>query len=165
MMYTEQELTELRAQKKKRMLCLFIPAALIVIAMAAVLVIRSQRAMEDTQAQIIVDVLTLLLGVLFIGGWGLFIKPLSCYERHIENLLHGRTHVCEDGTFSHLEEDESMVDGVAYYAMTLHCLDEKKKPYERLFYYDALKPRPDFKEGEPLRVVYHDRFVGQVERI
>ena len=165
MLYTEEELTAIRAQQKKRWLCLLIPVAVMLVGIVAVLIIRGQRSLDDTTAQIIVDILTILIGVAFIGGWGLFIKPLRCYERHIDGLLHGRTHVCDDGTFAHLEEDESVVDGVAYYAMTLHCLDEKQKPYERLFYYDALKPRPDFREGEALRVTYHDRFVGQVERI
>lgn len=47
--------------------------------------------------------------------------------------------------------------------MTLHSIDAKQKSYERLFYYDALKPLPSFKDGDPLRVVYHDRFIAQVE--
>ena len=163
MMYTEQELQAVQAQQKRRWMAVGIPSVLMLIALIVVLVIRGNGGMADTPAQITVDALTILIGVTLIAGWGLFIKPLHCYQRHIENLLHGRTHVCEDGTFCHLDEDESTVDGVSYYALTLNCLDEKQKPYERLFYYDVQKPRPDFKEGDPLRIVYHDRFIGQVE--
>lgn len=165
MMYTEQELTGIRQQQKRRWIALWVPVALMVAAIVVILVIRGMRQMPDKPAEIAVQVLTILIGVLLLGGWGMLIKPLHCYERHINNLLHGRTHVFEEGTFSAMEEDESLVDGVAYYALTLHCLDEKKKPYERLFYYDVQKPKPELQDGDPVRVVYHDRFVGAIEKL
>lgn len=165
MMYTEQELTEIRLQQKRRWTALLVPSALMAAAIVAILVIRGMRQMPDAPAEVAVDALTILIGITLLGGYFLLIKPLRCYERHINDLLHGRTHVFENGTFSQMEEDESLVDGVAYYAMTLHCLDEKQKPYERLFYWDVQKPRPQLADGDPVRVVYHDRFVGQLEKL
>lgn len=164
-MYTEQELTAIKAQQKKRWIALIIPMVIAFIGIIIVLVIRGQRTIDDMTAQIIVDAFSLLIAFLLIGGWGLLIKPLHCYERHINNLLHGITHEISDGTFSHLDEDISLVDGVRYYGLTVTRLDEKEKPFEQLFYFDAEKPRPYFAVGTPLRIVYHDKAIGEIEAL
>lgn len=109
MLYNEQELQALKAQLKKRWTCILVPVGLLLAGIIAVLVIRGNAGMADGQAQIIVDVMTILVGILLIGGGGLFIKPLRCYQRHLEHMLHDRTHVYDEGTFCHLDEDVSMV--------------------------------------------------------
>ena len=129
------------------------------------LVLRSQRTLDDTTAQIIIDVLSILFAVILIGGWGLLLKPLHCYEKFLDGLLHGITHVIEDGHFAHLDQEVSQIDGVDCYSLTVTRLDEKQKPYEQLFYFDAQKPLPQLTEGQQLRITYHDRAVGQLEVI
>ena len=164
-MYTEQELTDIRAQIKKRWIVLVIPMVALLVGIIVTLVIRSGRTLDDVTAQVIVDVCSLLIAGLLIGGHGLAIKPLSCYARHLDGMLHGMTHTIEDGTFSHLDTDESLVEGVRYRGMTVQRFNEKGKPYQQLFYFDAEKPIPTFTEGQRLRVTYHDRTVVSAEAI
>lgn len=149
-MYTEQELTAVIAQKKKRLIALLIPVALLLIGTIYFIIMRNELA---------VDVLFILAGALLIAGLDLFVKPIHCYERHISNILHGMTHEldCEFGSFS---EDVSEVDGVNYRTLTVVCYDEKNKPFDRIFYYDLQKPVPALIPAQPIRVLYHDRAVG-----
>ena len=164
-MYTEQDLTDIREQQKRRWIALTVPCVVMAIAAIAVLIIRGQRILDDTTAQIIVDVLSVLIAFLLIGGYGLMIKPLHCYEKHLNGLLHGITHEIDDCTFARLDQDISLVDGVRYYALTVTRLDEKQKPYEQLFYFDAEKDRPSYAEGTRLRIVYHDRAIGAIQAV
>lgn len=156
LMYTQQDLTAIRAQAKKRWIMLCIPSALFIVGVIVSLVVRNEIA---------TDVFSLLLGVTLIAGYDLLIKPLNCYARMLDGLLNGITHEITDCTFTHLDEDVSLVEGVAYYGMTVTFIDEKNKPYDRLFYYDAQKPRISFPVGTPLRLVYHDRSLGLVEAL
>lgn len=151
-MYTEQDLTNIRSQIKKRWLAIIVPCAVL---LALIIVFLIQRN------EILTDVLTILLGVTLIAGYDLFIKPLSCYKTHLNNVLHGMTHelVAEYSSFS---EDISLVDGVAYKTLTVVCYDEKNKPYDRMFYYDTEKPLPDFIPGQPLKIIYHDHELASV---
>lgn len=164
-MYREEELTAIRAQQKKRWLLVVIPEILLAIAITAILVIRSTRALDDTTAQIMVDVCSILMAVILIAGWSLFIKPLHSYEKMLHGVLHGINHVIDDCTFNHFDEEISEVEGVRYWSMTVNRIDDKQKPYEQLFYFDMEKQRPVFTEGQPLRVTYHDRTIRLVEAI
>lgn len=155
-MYTEQDLEAIRAQKKRRWWGLAVPAAICLVVVIVSVAMRQQ---------LLTDVATILLGVILIAGYDLLIKPLRCYERHLNDILHGRTHELTDCMFDHLDEEVSVVDGVSYYGMTVICEEEPGKPYDRLFYYDAQKPRPNLTKGTPLRLIYHDRELGLVEPV
>ena len=106
--------------------------------------------------------LTCIMAFLFIFCYGIAIKPLRCYAKHLQNALHGRTRVTE-GTFKRLDTEESMVDGVAYRAMIISVGNPKDEEDDRLYYYDVEKPLPNFAEGTKLRVTYHDREVADLE--
>ena len=151
-MYTEQELTDIQAQQKRRWVALLIPSVVLLGVVVTGFILRLEWLTEAA---------SILLGVTLIAGWDLLIKPLHRYEIHLNNMLHGITHELE-GDFGSFSPDISEVDGVRYYAMNLICLDEKQKPYDRLFYYDAEKPLPAFTTGEHIVVTYHDRELAAV---
>ena len=150
--YSEQDLTQISAQQRKRWCLLGLPA-LILLAFLIVSVVKRSETVST--------ILTLILGVLLIGGWDLFIKPLHCYQKHINDMMRGITHQV-DCTFERFDAETSTVDGVCFYAMNVVCTDEDGKPYDRLFYYDAEKPLPNWRKGTPLHVTYHDRMIANV---
>ena len=51
-------------------------------------------------------------------------------------------------------------DGVKYYPMMLSVGNMDDPEDDRLFYYDANLPRPDWKCGEMLTVTAHDKALG-----
>jgi len=155
MLYTQQNLQDIRQQQKKRWMAVGIPAALLFIGMIVGFILRIEW---------ITIACTALAGVLLMAGWDLFIKPLKCYERHLRSALEGRTRECECA-FASMDHDESVVDGVRYFGFMAVDYDEKtKKPYERLFYYDAELPRPDFQEGDMLHIVFYDKMICSVTK-
>lgn len=153
-MYTEQDLTAIRAQQKKRWGLLALPCLILVGVIVYSLTVRIQW---------LTIAATLLLGALFIFFFEMTIRPLHRYEIHLYNCLHGRTREL-DCAYHSIDLDVSVVDGVKYYAMTLLQPDEKGDPFERMLYWDAQKPQPDLQPGDKLHIIYHDRMIAQLTR-
>ena len=154
-MYTENDLQAVLAQRKKRWMILLIPIAALTAVLIYSLIVRLEWLTTGA---------TIIGGVLLIAGYDLCIKPLSDYATHVDNMLHGRRKEIEL-PFAALSGDISVVDGVRYYAMTATDVDEKGKPYDRLFYFDAEKPFPGFTRGEMLHIVFHDKEIASVTRV
>ena len=115
----------------------------------------------DLKTEIITTACTILLGAILIFCWDLLIKPLNYYRKHLENVLFGRVH---EATlpFVFLSEEINVVDGVACRMLTCQDTDAKGRLYDRLFYLDAEKSCPEFKEGEMVLVLHHDLIVADV---
>ena len=154
-LYSMNDLTAIRAQKKRRWLALEIPCAVLAAVLVYSLTIRLEWLTSAS---------TLLIGVILIAGHDFFIKPLSCYERHLVNCLQGRTREC-DLPFISLSENIDLVDGVN--CRQLLCADEdaKGRPYERLFYFDAEKQLPDVQPGQTVHIVHHDLMVANIHLV
>lgn len=150
-MYTEQELNDLNRQIKRRWLMMLLPLLLMLALIVTALIIRSE---------LMADLATLLLGGLMIFSYETAIKPLLCYRRLLNGLLHGRNHEL-DCEYSRIDDEISLVEGVNYWAVTVIC-DDEKTPYERLFYLDAQKPRLQLAAGTPVHLVYHDRMLREI---
>lgn len=152
--YSEADLQAITRQINHRWAVICIPCAALIAALVVSLIVRIEWLTTGST----IAVLSLL-----IAAYDLAIKPLACYRRHLNNVLHGR--VRESMLpFVAIGEDVNMVEGVACRAMTCLDVDGKGRPYDRLFYFDALKPFPEFAEGEMLRVVHHDLVVADVAR-
>ena len=153
-MYTEQDLTDIQAQIRKRLLLLSIPTALLLAGIVVSLVFRVQA---------MTIVLTVVLGCMWIFCYGLLLAPLRAYGRHLDDVLHGITRTTT-GAFKEMEEQIVDRDGVKYYPMMLNVGSMEDEADDRLFYYDANLPKPDWKLGETLTVTAHDKALGAWER-
>ena len=149
-MYTEQDYADIQAQIKQRRMIMMIPGVLL---LAGVIVSFVFRVKWLTTA------LSLLLGAGWIFFHGLLISPLTAYRRHLDEVLHGRTRTTT-GAFKEMEETTVDRDGVKYYPMMLNVGSMDDPEDDRLFYYDANLPRPDWKTGDMLTVTAHDKSLG-----
>ena len=152
--YSTQDLKAIQDQIRMRWIAVAVPCALLLALLIVSLVIR---------AEAVTTICTILIGSILIFCWDLFLKPLNCYRKYLDNVLNGRTHEAML-PFVALSEDINMVDGVPCYALTCQDTDAKGRPYDRLFYFDAHKDFPGFQEGEMLRVIHHDLIVADVMR-
>lgn len=150
--YSQSDLTAIRAQKSKRWLALGIPCAVLAAVLVYSLVIRLEW---------LTSAATIVIGAILIGGYDFFVKPLVCYEKHLKNCLQGRTRAC-DLPFISLSENVDVVDGVRCRQLLCEDFDAKGRPYERLFYFDALKEFPSVQEGDVLHIVHHDLTVANI---
>ena len=153
-MYTEQDYSDICRQLKRRWLALSIPAALL---LAAVIVSFIFRIKWLTMA------LSVLLGAACIFCYGLLLSPVIAYRKHLDEVLHGKVRSAT-GAFKEMENQIVMRDGVQYYPMMISVGDMEDPEDDRLFYYDANLPRPDWKTGEMLTVTAHDKSLGAWER-
>ena len=150
-MYSENDYQTVSAQLKKRLILTGIPA---VILLAAVIVLFALRA-----HQIIVMLLTILLGAYIIFMWGMFLHPVAAYKSHLNNVLHGRVHSIT-GFFKEMETVSVQREGVSFYPMTISVNDMTDEEDDRLLYYDANLPVPAWKPGDRLTFSVHDKSVG-----
>ncbi len=150
--YSENDLNAIKQQKNKRLIMLAIPCVILLAVLVYSLVIRLEW---------LTSAATLLIGVILIAGYDFAIKPLSCYQKHLMNCLHGRTREC-DLPFVSLSENVDVVDGVRCRQLLCADIDGKGRPYERLFYFDAEKEFPDASEGDMLHIIHYDLTVADV---
>ena len=153
-MYTEQDYQDISKQLHSRILWMAVPSALLAAGVIAAFVHRIQWA---------AIVGTVLIGFYCVFVYGLLVHPVAAYRRHLDGVLHGRTHVLT-GAFKDMEEDVAIRDGVRYYPMTLSVGKMDDPNDDRLLYYDANLPRPDWQVGDMLTVTAHDKAVGKWER-
>ena len=130
-LFSAQDQAAIRAQLKKRLILVLIPVLEL---LGAAIYFAIQRN------EVVTDVLTIVSLAVLIFCYDLFLKPLRCYQRHLNNVISGRRRAV-DLPFLAISDDISLVDGVPYRAMTCTDLDAKGRPYDRLFYFDADRAR------------------------
>ena len=152
--YSEKDYEAVSRQLRQRWITVAIPCAILL----AVVVWSLIRRLE-----VVTTVSTILIGIILIAAYDLCIKPLCCYRQLLDTVLHGRT---RETTlpFVSISEDVNLVDGVNCRALSCLDYDGKGRPYDRLFYFDALKEFPDFQQGDMLRIVHHDLIVADIQR-
>lgn len=153
--FSSADQAAIRAQLKRRLMLVLLPVAVL---LGCAIYFATQRN------EIVTDVLTILALSVLIFCYDLLVKPLRCYQRHLDNVVSGRRRAVEL-PFLAISSDISLVDGVNYRSLTCSDFDAKGRPYDRLFYFDAEKPFPDFKAGETIRVVHHELDVSDVTRV
>lgn len=131
-----------------------VPAALLAAAVIATFIYRIQWA---------TIVGTVLIGFYCVFFYSLLVQPVAAYRRHLDGVLHGRTRTLT-GAFKNMEADIAIREGVQYYPMTLSVGKMDDPNDDRLLYYDANLPRPDWQVGDALTVTIHDKAVGDWKR-
>ena len=153
-MYTEEDFARIAKLKKRRMLCLWIPFSVLAALIIFLAVIRVPEAYVTT--------LTILTGAAAIFVHGLFISPVIAYYRHLDSVMHGRT-CTVSGAFKEMGADSVDKDGVAFYPMMISVGNMADEEDDRLLYYDASLPRPDFEKGRMMTFTVHDKAIGNYE--
>lgn len=149
-MYTEQDFQDIQNQLKQRWIAVGIPCLILLAAVIASFVLRIKW---------LTVALSLVLGAGFIFLHGMLISPVAAYRSHLDNVLHGKTR-STTGAFKEMEEQSVMRDGVKFYPLMISVGDMNDPEDDRLFYYDANLPRPDWKYGEMLTLTAHDKALG-----
>lgn len=149
-MYTEKDYQENREQLKTRLIASIVPASIGLILSLVSFLLRWPEAV------------TMILSIISIGGflfvYTMFISPVIAYGKHVDHALRGRTRSIE-GTFVSMESEAVGRDGVNFYPMTLNVGNLDDEEDDRLFYYDANLPRPDWKAGDKLEITSYDNRV------
>lgn len=148
-LYTEEDLSAIRVQLKKRYTVLAVISGIFLIGTIVAFIFRQE---------ILTIVSAILTGITVIFITEFFCRPLRRYARHMDWALHGRSHEA-DYVFSRVTDDASLVDGISCRDLFFLGDADKHGQRDRLFYWDTQKEIPSFSEGQEIRLKYYDKFV------
>ena len=158
-LYQEKDYTALNAQIRRRQRALVLIALLVLAAVGLTLALDDHK---EHRPELLTTLLVIFGGGAMIFFWDLMIRPLRCYARHMHASLHGRSHE-ETAVFERFGEEVSLVDGVRFRDLIFLGSPDKHGDRERLYYWDAELPLPDFQPGQSFRLTYYDRFLTGYE--
>ena len=155
-MYREEDYAALTAQLRARL------TALIAVTVALLAACGISFALRWPQA------VTVALSVLgfgaFVCGFTMFVLPVKAYRKHVGYALHGHNHDTQ-GVFVSMERESVIRDGIELFPMTVNVGAGIRDDGDRLFYYDARLPRPDWQPGETLLLTSYDNRVIRWTRV
>lgn len=154
-MYDAASYQENRRQLRDRLLWLGLPAALMLAATLTSFFARWPEAVTTA--------LCILLCAYCVFSYSLLLSPVIAYGRHVSHALKGRTRQTT-GVFMGMEEGAVSREGVLFYPLTINVGGKDKDEDDRLFYFDANLPRPDWQAGERLTLTSYDKMVTAWER-
>lgn len=161
-MYTEADRTQVKAMVRKRWLWTALPSAFLLAVSIAVFVL-SQLRRED-QGWMLACGLMILSGCYFLFLWGVYLGPIRLYAKHVEYMLDGRMRETT-GLLTDIADAASDKDGLGFYAFTVNVGDRGDPEDDRLFYYDALKGRPELPLGTHVTVLSNDRMISELRKM
>ncbi len=161
-MYTQEDMDRIKAIVKKRWLITACPSAVIVL--AGIMLFVLGRIERSESMWIWTTILTIIGGGYFLFFYGVYVRPARIYRTHVNYMLNGRMRVTT-GLFKSFAEEVSDREGVECHAMLLNVGEKDDPEDDRLFYYDALKPRPEMSIGTRVTVRSNDKMVSSMERV
>lgn len=160
-MYTQEDFEQIKAMVKKRWLVAACPAAAIVLAGIVLFVLG--RIARSSSMWILTAALTVIGGGYFLFFYGVYVRPARVYRTHVDYMLNGRMRETT-GRFKSFSEEISDREGMECHAMLLNVGEKDDPEDDRLFYYDALKARPEMPLGTKVTVRSNDKMVASIER-
>ena len=157
MMYSEEELEQVRVLEKKRLCVAVIPAAL-TLAAAIGLFVYGQLIRND-QLWMVTTALSILSGCYFFFMYGLYVRPMHMYRVHIDTMLHGRRHEAS-GVLKSINEKISLKNEVECCSFILNVGEMDDEEDDRLFYYDVHKGKLDIPLGTRISIQSNDMMVA-----
>lgn len=153
-MYTEQDLKDISRQLKRRIAALLLPALFLLGGVILTFIRRNQTAT-------ILLFIILCFAVIFV--YGLLISPLVKYRKFLASILYGANRTTE-GYFKNFVAEQSERDGVLFSSLFLNISNSDDEEDDRLFYWDARLPLPDFQKGDKLLITSQDKAVIRWEK-
>ncbi len=159
-MYTQEDMNLIGEQLKKRRLIVMFPS-LLVVAIGAIAFVYGQFARSEWLWMLTVA-LTIVGGGTCLFFYGVWIRPLSLYQKNVHYMLFGQKRVTT-GVFKSFSADLSDRDGLDCYAVILNVGDDDDEMDDRLFYYDAHQPKPEIAFGTKVTVESNDKMIAKFE--
>ena len=155
MLYQEEDLSRLKSQVRGRKLVLGCILLLTAVLVGVTLVLDDHKL---NRPQWLTVLALALPGCTAIFYAEMMLRPLLAYQRHMTDSLYGRAREVRVA-FDHAGENKSVVDGVLFRELLFLGEADKHGDRDRLFYWDAELPLPDFAPGEEITLRYYDRFI------
>ncbi len=161
-MYSQEDLAQVEAQLRKRRILTFLPPALLFAVGAAVFAVCQGHRQDWGWG--------FAAAATILGGWyglflyGVYLRPMKWYLRHVRYMLEGRKRETT-GILTSIAESACDKEGLDWYALTVNVGEKNDPEEERLLYYDALKGRPELPLGARVTVLSNDKMIADIRRV
>ena len=161
-MYSEKDLQAINQQVRRRWLLTLGPSGAL-LAVAIIIFVYGQLNRSPSLWRL-TSFLTLVGGGYLLFFFGVSVRPALIYRRNLRYLLNGRKRVTT-GYLTEFSEDVTDRDGMECYAMMINVGQRRDPEDDRLFYFDAYKPRPDIPLGTLVTVTSNDKLVASIDPV
>ncbi|MEA5016961.1 MAG: hypothetical protein VB099_20630 [Candidatus Limiplasma sp.] len=158
-MYRQEDRVSAAAEAKKRWIVTLLPGALLIVVGIIVFVICQIQRLE--WGWIFACACTVLGGAYVLFFYGVYLKPVLLYKKHVDYMLDGRKRETT-GLLQEVAQEVTDKDGLDCYAIIVNVGDKNDPEDERLFYVDALKGRPGIPPGSRITVISNDKMVAEL---
>jgi len=160
-MYSPNDVTEIDKLLKKRGTLTIVPAVTVVV-LAVVVFVYGQLQKSDHLWK-----LTAALTILGVGYglffYGVYVRPVRLYRRHVQFMLEGRKRETT-GVFKSFADQLSDRDGILCHAVMINVGTADDPEDDRLFYYDAQFARPDIPFGTLVTILSNDKMIASFQK-
>lgn len=157
MLYTQADRDEVLAMRRRRLWVVWAPTALLMLLAIGSFVVY--RLNHDETGWGITGLITILAGAYCIFLYGVYLRPVLKYKRHLDYMLDGRKRVTE-GFVKEIGQTAQDRDGIDCYSVLLNVGEKNDPEDDRLFYLDAYKSLDGFQPGDRVTVESNDRMIA-----
>lgn len=160
-MYRQEDREAAKAEAQKRWIVTVLPGGLLFLAGVIVFVLCQIRRQD--WGWIFACACTILGGAYGVFFYGVYLKPVLVYKKHVNYMLDGRKRETT-GLLQEVAQEVADKDGLDCYAVIVNVGERNDPEDERLFYVDALKGRPEIPLGSRVTVVSNDKMVAGLQK-
>ena len=161
MLYSQTDKDQVQRMRMRRMLIVWLPTALLLLLSIVAFVIY--RLAHDESGWIISALITIAGGSYCTFLYGVYLRPVLKYKRHIDYMLDGRKRETR-GILKEIGETVLDRDGIDCYPILLNVGEKDDPEDDRLFYLDAFKSMNGFQPGDHVVMESNDRMIASVTK-
>lgn len=162
MLYSQTDREAVYALRKRRLLIVWLPTSLMLL--LSIVAFVWYRLNHNASGWILSSILTILGGSYAIFFYGVYLRPVLKYKRHLDYMLDGRKRVTT-GILKEIESEVQDRDGIDCYSVFINVGEKDDPEDDRLLYLDAFKSLSDYKPGDRITVESNDRMIVSVAKL
>ena len=148
-MYSKQDVLDADRQYRRAVLLWLIPETLLLLGVAVSFVYRIEW---------LTILLSFLLGAALVFSLNLYVLPVRRYREYLNMALTGKTRRSV-AAFKSFSDQIAVREGVRFYPVIMHVGNPRFEMDERQFFWDINLPRPEWKEGDKIALLSHEKLI------
>jgi len=162
MLYSQTDRSLAKAEVTKRKLIVFIP--IILTGLLSVAIFVWFRLQHDVSGWIYSSLIMIIGGAYGIFFYGVYLKPMLVYRKHVDYMLDGRMRETE-GVLKEISSDIEDKEGLDCYALYVNIGQGNHPEDDRLLYLDAQKSIHGLQIGMCIHAESNDKMISNIYKV
>jgi hypothetical protein len=161
-LYSQADRAGVQKQLRKRWMVSALPSGVLFV--AAIVVFAICQSNRQDWGWVFACAATIVSGAYFLFFYGVYLRPMWLYARHVNYMLEGRMRETT-GILTEVADEPTDKDGLDWYAIMVNIGDKGDPEDDRLLYYDALRGRPEIPLGTRVTVLSNDKMISEIRGV